>query len=137
MRWSLSNGSFEMLVRYGDAYINAPFRGSSIKYDYLTENLVITGLVANATTSPYGGWDGIVLIYDKHLNLTDTIIVGGSGDDLGSTIALPYILISAVTPVHSSFGVGVSGPGLLNLSLQAASDKTTSSKTLTTTTTLL
>lgn len=99
MRWNLNNGVVEMLIKYGGFYDNAPYQGSSIQYDGPTGCLVISGLVANSTLSKYGGgFDGFVLIYDKHLSLTDTLQFGGSGNDLGSTIELPYVLLSVVSP---------------------------------------
>lgn len=114
LRWFMNNMTLQMLVRFG-AYGGTPFQGGSIQYDDVSQRLVVGGIISSLPYSVYGSFDALVLVYDKNLQLEYTFVAGGSGSDLASTVQYPYVMLSVYAPAAPAFGVGVSGPGLLNL----------------------
>lgn len=78
----------------------------------------------------YGNFDAFTLFYSSNMTLLNATNYGGSSSDAGSSVILPYVLLSIYANASTDFGVGLSGPALLSLSFSAT--KTSSSISIST-----
>lgn len=56
--------------------------------------MVVAGLISGAS-SVYGDYDAVVLIYSSNMTLLSAKVIGSTGCDSASAVALPFVLLAA------------------------------------------
>lgn len=125
MSWSMKSNNLTYIAAFGGYSIAS--QGGGIEFDYESGVLVMSGTLGPSALTEYGGYDAVVCIYSSNLTLLNATSYGGASSDAGSTIQLPYVLLSIYANASNDFGLGLSGPALLSLSFSATTTRTSTS----------
>lgn len=126
-RYDMSTGQVLILTRFGAQAQGNSGTGISAGPQ---GTYIVSGVVTNG---PYGAYDAVVCLYASDFSLISTTYAGSAaGNDAGSQISYPYVLLSTYSQANVSTGGYGVGPAIMSLDVVLPA-QTTTTPTLATT----